>query len=160
MLLSICPTLSFPHRVQKSVLYVCVSVAAQQIGSSGPAFSVQSLSRVQQFATPWTAACQFSLSITNSWRLLKLMSIELVRPSNHLILHQPLIPSSIFPSIRVFSNESVHRIRQPKCWSFSFSILPKNRQEWFPLGWTGWISLQSKGLSRKWTYGCQGGRDS
>ena len=89
--------------------------------------SVQSLSHVRLFATPWTAACQASLSITNSQSLLKLMSIELVMPSNHLILcHPSLFPPSIFPSIRVFSNESVLRIRWPKYWSFSLSISPSN----------------------------------
>ena len=88
---------------------------------------VQSLSHVQLFATPWTAACQASLSITNSWSLLKLMSIESVTPSNHLILCHPLLfLPSIFPSIRVFSNESVLRIRWPKYWSFSFSVSPFN----------------------------------
>ena len=86
--------------------------------------SVQSLSRVWLFATPWTAACQASLSITNSWSLLKLFSIELVMPSNHLILGCPLLLPSIFPSIRVFSSESVLCIRWPKYWSFSFSISP------------------------------------
>ena len=86
--------------------------------------SVQSLSRVQLFVTPWTAACQASLSITNSQSWLKLMSIESVMPSNHLILCRPLLLPSIFPSIRVFSNESVLRIRWPKYWSFSFSISP------------------------------------
>ena len=76
---------------------------------------------------PWTAAHQASLSITNSWNLLKLMAIESVMPSNHLILCHPLcLPPSIFPSIRVFSNESVLRIRWPKYWSFSFSISPSN----------------------------------
>ena len=85
--------------------------------------SVQSLSRVQFFATPWTAARQASLSITNSWSLLKLTSIESVIPSNHLVLCHPLLLlPSIFPSIRIFSSESVLRIRQPKYWSFSFSI--------------------------------------
>ena len=89
--------------------------------------SVQSLNRVRLFATPWTAACQASLSITNSWSLLKLMSIELVMPSNHLILCHPLLLlPSIFPSIRVFSNESVLHIRWAKDWSFSFSISPFN----------------------------------
>jgi len=89
--------------------------------------SVQSLSCVQLLATPWTAACQASLSITNSWSLLKLMSIELVMPSNHLILCHPLLLlPSIFTSIRVFSNELVLRIRWPKYWSFSFSISPSN----------------------------------
>ena len=86
--------------------------------------SVQSLSRVWLFATPWTAACQASLSITNSWSLLKLFSIELVMPSNHLILGCPLLLPSIFPSIRVFSSESVLCVRWPKYWSFSFSISP------------------------------------
>ena len=89
--------------------------------------SVQSLSRVWLFATPWTAAHQVSLSITNSRSLLKLMSIESVMPSNHLILWRPfLLTSSVFPCIRVFSNESVLRIRWPKYWSFSFSISPSN----------------------------------
>ena len=111
--------------------------------------SVQSLSRVWLFVTPWTAAHQAFLSITNSWSLLKHMSIELVMPSNHLILWHPLfLPPSIFPSIRVFSNDSIH-IRWPKFWSFSFNISPFiNIQDWFPLRWTGWISLQSNGLSR------------
>ena len=104
--------------------------------------SVQSLSRVWLFATPWTAARQASLSITNSWSLLKLMSIELVMPSNHLILCRPLLfPPSIFPIIRVFWNESVLCIRWPKYWSFSFSISPSNeysglisfRIDWFDL---------------------------
>ena len=85
--------------------------------------SVQSLSHVRHFMIPWTAARWASLSITNSWSLLKFMSIESVMPSNHLILCRPLLlPPSIFPSIRVFSNELVLCIRQPKYWSFSFSI--------------------------------------
>ena len=89
--------------------------------------SVQSLSRVRLFVTPWTAARQASLSITNLQSLLKLMFIELVMPSNHLILCRPLfLLSSIFPSIRVFSNESVLHIRWLKYWSFSFSISPSN----------------------------------
>ena len=89
--------------------------------------SVQSLSYVWLSATPWTAALQASLSITNSRSLLKLMSIESVMPSNHLILCHPLLlPPSIFPIIRVFSSESVLCIRWPKCWSFSFSISPSN----------------------------------
>ena len=89
--------------------------------------SVQSLNRVRLSATQWTAACQASLSITNSWTLLKLMSIESVMTSNHLILCCPffLLPS-VFPSIRVFSDESVLLIRWPKCWSFSFSVSPSN----------------------------------
>ena len=104
--------------------------------------SVQLLSHVPLFATPWTAAHQASLSITNSWILLKLMSIESVMPSNHLILYCPLfLLPSIFPSIRVFSNESVFHIRQPKYWSFSFNISPSNaysglisfRMDWLDL---------------------------
>jgi len=111
--------------------------------------SVQSLSRVWLFATPWIAACQATLSITNSQSLLKLMSIESVMPSNHLILCRPLLLlSSIFPSIRAFSNESVLHIRWPEYWSISFNTSPSNEYSGFPLGWTGWISLQSNGLSR------------
>ena len=112
--------------------------------------SVQSLSCFQLFATPWTAPRQASLSITNSQSLLKLMSIELVMPANHLILCHPLLLlPSIFPSIRVFASESVLHIRCPKYWSFSFSIsLLMNIQDLFPLGLTGLISLQSKRLSR------------
>ena len=108
------------------------------------------LSRVQLFVTPWTTACQASLSITNSRSLLKLMPIELVMPSNHLIFCRPLLLLlSIFPSIRVFSNESILRIRWPKYWSFSFSISPSNEYAGLiPLGLTGLISLQPKGLSR------------
>ena len=93
--------------------------------------SVQSLSHVRLFATPWTAPCQASLSITNSRSLLKLKSIELVMPSNHLILCHPfLLPPSIFPSIRVFSNESVLCITWPKYQSFSLTpVLPMNIQD-------------------------------
>ena len=111
--------------------------------------SVQLFNFVWLFATPWTAACQASLSITNSRSLFKLMSIESVMPSNHLILCYPLLLSpSIFPSIRVFSNESVICNRWPKNCSFSFSISPSNEYSGLILGWTGWISLKSKGLSR------------
>ena len=111
--------------------------------------SVQWLSHVWLFATPWTAAHQASLSLTNSRSLLKLMSIELVMSSNHLILCHPLLlPPSIFPSIRVFSNESVLcNSGQSIGVLASASVLPMNIQDWFPLGWTGWLSLQSKGLS-------------
>ena len=103
---------------------------------------MQSLSRVRLFVTPWTAAHQASLSIANSLSLLKLMSMESVMPSNHLILCRPLLLlTSIFPSIRVFSNESVLHFRWPKYWSFSFSISPSNeysglisfRIDWFDL---------------------------
>ena len=112
--------------------------------------SVQPLSRVWLFATPWTATRQASLSITNSWSLLKLMSIELVMPSNHLILCRSLLLLlSILLSIRVFSNESVFRIRWPKYWSYSFSSSPSNEYSGLiSLGLTGLISLQSNGLSR------------
>ena len=90
-----------------------------------PVSSVPLLSGVQLFVTPWSAAHQASLSITNSWSLLKLMSIESVMPSNHLILSRPLLLlPSVFPSIRVFSSESALSIRWPKYWSFSFSIGP------------------------------------
>ena len=90
--------------------------------------SVQLLSHVWLFATPWTAVRQASLSITNSQSLLKFMSIDSVMPSNHLILCHPLLhPPSIFPSIRVFANESVLRIQWPKYWSFSFNISPSNQ---------------------------------
>ena len=110
--------------------------------------SIQSLSCIQLLATPWTAACQASLSITNYWSLLKLMSIESVMPSNHLIpCHPLLLPPSIFPSIRVFSNESVIA-RGGQSIGVSVLVLPMNIQDWFPLGLIGWISLQSKRLSR------------
>ena len=114
------------------------------------ASSVQSLSRVRFFVTPWTVACQASLSITNSRSLHKLMSIESVIPSSHLILCRSLLLlPPIHPSIRIFSNESPLRMKWPKYWSFSFSIsASKNTQDWSPLEWTGWISLQSKGLSK------------
>ena len=92
---------------------------------------------------------QASLSITNSQSLLSLMSTEWVIPSNHLILCPLLLPTSIFPRIRVFSNESVLHIRWPSNGvSASISVFPMNIQDWFPLGWTGWISSQSKGLSK------------
>ena len=112
--------------------------------------SVQLLSRVRLFATPWTAGCQASLSITKSRSSLRLTSIESVMPSSHLILcRPPLLLPPIPPSIRVFSNESVLPMRWPKYWSFSFSISPsKEIQDWSPLECSGWISLQSKGLSR------------
>ena len=112
--------------------------------------SVQfSCSVVANSATPWIATRQASLSFTISWNLLKLMSVESVMPSNYLILGHPLLFPSIFPSIRVFSNESTFLITWPKYWSFiSASVLPVNIQGWFPLGLTGLISFQSKELSR------------
>ena len=120
------------------------------VRSEGSVSSVQLFGCVWLFVTPWAAACQASLSITNSRSLLKLMSIEPVMPSNHLILCCPfLLPSSIFPTIRVFSNESTLHMRWPKyCVSALLSVLPMNTQDLSPLEWTGWISLQSKGLSR------------
>ena len=108
--------------------------------------SVQLLSHVQLFATLWTAVHQASLSITNSQSLLKLMSIELVMPSNHLILCHPLLlPPSIFPSIRIFSNESVLHIRWPKYSSFSFSISPSNEYSGlisFRMDWLDFLAVQ------------------
>ena len=109
--------------------------------------SVQSLRRVWHFATPWTAAHQASLSITNSQSLLKLRSTESVMPSNHLILCYPLLLPSIFPSIKVFFNESALHTRWPKYWSFSFSISPSNeylglisfRMDWFDLSVQGTV---------------------
>ena len=118
--------------------------------------SVQPLSRVWLFATPWTAACQASLSITNCWSLLKFMSIELVMPSDHLILCHPLLlPPSIFPSIRIFSNESVLRIWWSKYRSFSISISPSNeyselissQNDWFDL-----LAVQVLILLNSWTF--------
>ena len=108
--------------------------------------SVQSLSHVRLFATPWTAACQASLAIINSRSLLALMSIQLVMPSNHVILcHPRLLPTSVFPSIRVFSNESVLCIRWPKYWSFSFSISPSNELSGlisFRMDWLDLLAVQ------------------
>ena len=110
--------------------------------------SVQSLNHVRIFVTQWTTTHQTSLSVTNFQNLLKLKSIELVMPSNHFILCHPLLlPPSIFPGI--LTKESVLRITWPKYWSFSFSISPSDSYSGnISLHWTGWISLQSKGLSR------------
>ena len=122
-----------PPGIRTLLPYVCVSTSAFQIGSSVPDSasvqfsSVQSLSRVRLFVTPWIAARQASLSITISQSSLRLMSIESVMPSSHLILCRPLfLRPPIPPSIRVFSNESTLRMRWPKYWSFSFSISPSN----------------------------------
>ena len=107
--------------------------------------SVVSQSCVRLFATPWTAARQASLSITNSQSLLKLISIESLMPSNHLILCHPLLPPSVFPSIRVFSIESVLRIRWPSYWSFSFSISPSNEYSGsisFRIDWLDLLAFQ------------------
>ena len=130
----------FPyHKILSYAKTVCIVVALWMWVQFSP---VQLLSHVRLFATPWTAALQASLSITNSQSLLKLMSIESVMPCNHLILCCPLLlPPSIFPSIWIFSSESVLCIRWPKYWSFSFSISPSNeysglisyRMDWFNL---------------------------
>ena len=126
------------------------SMGSQRIGhdwapSCHVTSSVQLLSCVWLFVTPWTAIHQASLSINNSWSLLKLMSIESVMPSNHLIFCHPLLlPPSIFPSIRVFSDESVH-IRWPKYWSFSFSISPSNEYSGlisFRMDWLDLLAVQ------------------
>ena len=104
-----------------------------------------SLSRVQLFVTPWTAAHPTSLSITNSWSPPKSMSIDSVMPSNHLVLCHPLLLPSIFPSMRVFSNESALRIRWPKYWSFSLNISPSNEYSGlisFRMDWLGLLAVQ------------------
>ena len=107
--------------------------------------SVQSLSHVRRFVTQWNAALQASLSITNSWSLLKPMSIESVMPSNHFFHCRPLLlPPSIFPSLRVFSNESALCIRWPKYWSFSFNISPSNEHSRliFRMDWLDLLAVQ------------------
>ena len=118
-------------------------VGLQRDGNDWSDFSlVQTLSCVRLFVTSSTAACQASLSITNSWSLLKLMSVESVMPSNHLILCHPLLlPPSIFLSIRVFSNEAVLCIRWPKYWSFSFSISPSNEHSGLISFRMDWLDL-------------------
>ena len=142
----------------KQITAVTVTVAQEHVLHDQPwiisghlniCVCVQLPSRVWLFATPWTVACQASLSLTISQSLPKFMSIKLVIPSNHLILCHPLLLPSIFPRIRVFSSESAVCIRCPKYWSFSFSISPSNSiRGWLPLGLTGLISFLSKGLSR------------
>ena len=133
-------TLKYTWWCTKYFVHVVSSLSVQ---------SVQSLSHFHLFVTLWTAARQASLYITNSRSLLKLMSIKSVMPSNHLIrFHPVLLVPSVFSSIRVFSSESVFCIRWPSIGvSASTSVLPMNTQDWSPLRWTGWISLQSKGLS-------------
>ena len=123
-------------------LWVRVSFSLQRYQLS----AVQSLSRVRLFVTPGTAACQASLSITNCWRLLKLMSIESVMPSNHLILCHPLLLlPSVFPSVRGFFNESALCIRWPKYWTFSVSISPFNEYSGlisFRMDWLDLLAVQ------------------
>ena len=130
-----------------AIVKYSVSCLISSYANIGAEFAlVQLLSRVQLFVTPWTAARQASLSITNSRSLLKLMSIKSVMPSNHLILCRPLVlPPSIFPSIRVFSNESILHIRWPKYWSFSFSISPSNEYSGlisFRMDWLDLLAIQ------------------
>ena len=144
------------HNISLVVKWLCGlknhGLVTQLLGhfSSVQFSSVQTLSRVQLFATPWIAARQASLSITNFQSSFRPTSIESVMPSSHLILCRPLLLlPPIPPSIRVFSNESTRRMRWPKYWSFSLaSFLPKKFQGWSPSEWTRWISLQCKGLSR------------
>ena len=136
----------FDIQIQSSYLLFNNHITAHQFSS------VQSFSHVWLFVTPWTTALQASLSITNSWSLLKLMSIELVMSSNHLILYRPLpfLPS-IFPSIRVFSSESVLPIRWPKYWSFSFNISPSNEHSRlisFRMDWLDLLAVQGTLKSR------------
>ena len=149
------PFLEFPSHLGRHRALSRVPCAIQWVLISYPFDTslqlsfVQSLSHVQLFATPWTAAHQASLSVTNSQSLLKLMSIELVKPSNHLICHPLLLPPSMFSSIRVFSNESVLCIRWTKYWSFSFSISPSNEYSVlisFRMAWLDLLAVQ--GLSR------------
>ena len=108
------------------LLRICMQVKKHQLELDRNNSSVQLLSHVPLLSTPWAAACQASLSIINFWSLFKLRSIESVMPSNHLLLCHLLLPPSIFPSLRVFSNESILHIRWPKYQSFSFSISPSN----------------------------------
>ena len=145
------PTVALSHRVQKTVLYICVSFVSHIQGYHLVQLSsVQSFSHVWLFATPWIAAPQASLSITNSQSSFKLTSIESVMPSSHLILCHPLflLPPSLpvsesFPMSQLFTWGG-----QSTRVSALASFLPKNTQDWSPSEWTGWISLQSKGL---WT---------
>ena len=127
-------------------IWVCKAFLYNSSVDSCQFSSIQSLSCVQLFVTPWTEACQASLSITNSWSPPKPMPIELVMPSNHLILCHPLLLlPSIFPSIRVFSNESAIRIRRPKYCSFSFSISPSNEYSGlisFRIDWLDLLTVQ------------------
>ena len=131
--------MSIDRRMDKEIVVCCAQFS-----------SVQSLSHVRLFVTPWTAARQAFLSITNSRSPPKPMSIVLVMPSNHLILCRPLLLlPSIFPSIRVFSMSQLFASSGQNIGvSASTSVPPMNTQDLFPLGWTGWISLQSKGFSR------------
>ena len=138
--------ISFSHSWLSFHLHESVLWCTKFFKFWGSLSSAQLLSHVRLFATPWTAARQASLSNSNSQHLLKLMSIESVMPSNHLILCHPLLlPPSIFPSIRIFSNESVLHIRWPKYWSFSFSISPSNEYSGlisFRMDWLDLLEVQ------------------
>ena len=138
-----------PERLEL-IWAVCKYPGTQGFLNNGKISSVQSLNHVQFFATPWTVPCQASLSITNPRSLLKLMSIVSVMPSNYLNLCHPfLLPPSIFLSTGSFPMSQFFASGgQSIRVSASTSVLPINTQDWAPLGWTGWISLQSKGLSR------------
>ena len=151
LVIQLCPTLWTPWTV---ACHAPLSMGfSRQEHWSGLSWfsSVQSLSHVPLFVNPWTAACQVSLPITNSWSLLKLMSIESLMSSNHLIVCNPLL---LPPPIFNLQSESFQMSQfltsggQSIGVSASASVLPMNIQDWFPLGWTGWISLQSKGLWR------------
>ena len=130
----------------------CYAPGWMGVGFGWESVSQFSRSVMSDSATPWSAACQASLSTTNSQSLLKIMSIKSVMPSSHLILCRPLLLlPSIFPNIRVFSKESALHIRWPKYWNFSFNISPSNKYSGlvsFRMDWLDQISLQSKGLSR------------
>ena len=138
------------HHSSKASISWCSAFFMVQLShpymTTGKTFSsAQSLSRVRLFATPWTAAQQVSLSIINSWSLLKLMSIESMMPSNHLIFYRPLLVPSIFSSIRAFSNYSALRIRWPNYWSFSFNISPSNEHPGlssFRMDWLDLLAVQ------------------
>ena len=133
------------HRSSKALIHLLYDVVKFT--------SVPSLRHVRLFATTWTAALQASLSITKSWSLLKLMSIELVMPSNHLILCHPLLLlSSIFPSIRVFSSEWALHVRWPECWSFSLSISPSNEYSGLISFRINWFDLVFKKKSFIWLH--------
>ena len=123
-----------------------LNIQKPKLMASAPISSVQSLSRVRLFVTPWIAARQASLSITNSWSSPKPMSIESVMPSNHLILRCPLLLlPSVFPSIRIFSNESVLWVKWPLYWSFNFSISPSNEYSGlisFRIDWSDLLAVQ------------------
>ena len=138
-----------PNWAACSLHYVCiVQGSARHLGRVSVQFSSVAQSCLT-LLTPWTAACQAFLSITNSQSPPKPMSIKLVMPSIHLILCRPLLlPPSIFPRVRVFSISQLFASGGQNIGLSASSVLPMNTQDWSPLGWTGWISLQSKGLSR------------